>query len=207
MVEDMDKVYVSYFHTITNRFVFAERFFYNGTMKKNILFYFIILCACNQAKKKNAVSDLQRLGFVLQTANWKITEGMDTSYIYTSRQFDNTYKTYEYKLVKGDSSITHKGNITASGDSVFWNWDDHVLWLEEVTDSIANWKETTSNENYVLQKINDSSLQLRTSAKQWILKKTLPLSTFLVRARYDYEHGTKFLDSAEVPSRKLLQQK
>ncbi len=175
-------------------------------MKKNILFCFFIFCACNQAGKKNAFLGLQKLGSVLPTANWQITDGADTSYIYFSQQFDNTYKTNEYKLVHGDSSITNHGSIQSSGDSVVWNWNNHFLWLEEITGSKANWKEKSSNENYVLQKINDSSLQLRSPRRQWMLNKTLPLGTFLVRARYDYEHGTKFLDSAEVPPGKLINQ-
>ncbi len=206
MVEDVDKIYVISFHTIVNRFVFAERFLYSRTMKRNILFCFFIFYACNQAEKKNTVPDLQKLSSVLPTANWRVTDGTGTSYIYFSPQFDNTYKTYEYKLVHGDSSVTNRGSIQSSGNSVVWNWNNHSLWLEEITDSKASWKEKNSNENYVLQKINDSFLQLRSSGHQWMLKKTLPLSTFLVRARYDYEQGTKFLDSTEIPPGKLISQ-
>jgi hypothetical protein len=35
------------------------------------------------------------------------------------------------------------------------------------------------------------------------LKKTLPLSTFLVRTRYDYEYGTRLSDSSEIPARNI----
>ncbi|MBS1654858.1 MAG: hypothetical protein JSU05_08440, partial [Bacteroidetes bacterium] len=34
------------------------------------------------------------------------------------------------------------------------------------------------------------------------LSKTLPLATFLVRAKYDYEHGTSYLDSSLVLPRR-----
>jgi len=55
-----------------------------------------------------------------------------------------------------------------------------------------------------MQKITDSSLQLRSSDGELMFKRTLPLGTFLVRAKYDYEHGTKLLDSAEIPPKKLV---
>jgi hypothetical protein len=176
-------------------------------MKKNILFCFVLLCACNQPERKNVAGDLQKLGSLLPTGNWLITSGTDTSYIYFSQQVDNTYKMYEYKLVHGDSLITSQGNILASADSVVWSWNQHHLWLQEISDSKANWKDKRTNASYVLQKINDSSLQLRSSSSQLTLTKTLPLSTFLVRAKYDYEHGTKFLDSTEVPPREPVQNK
>ncbi|HEV8284056.1 MAG TPA: hypothetical protein VGQ09_07085 [Chitinophagaceae bacterium] len=174
-------------------------------MKKNILISILILYACNHVEKKSAAADLQKLSSILTTTNWRITGGSDTSYIYFSQQADNTYTIYEYKLVHGDSSITWQGSISALGDSVVWNWDNHLLKLEQIFDIKANWKEKSTNENYVLQKINDSSLQLSSSTRQLMLKKTLPLSTFLVRAKYDYEHGTQFLDSVEVLPKRIIQ--
>jgi hypothetical protein len=176
-------------------------------MKKYFLLGVLISGACNQIDKKNAINDLQKIRSLLPTANWRIIDGADTSYIYFSDQFDSIYKTYEYKLVRGDSSVVYEGSIEAYSDSVVWDWNNHSLRLEEAADSKLNWKEKTSDEKYVLQKINDSSLQLSSPEKQWRLKRILPLTTFLVRARYDYEHGTKCLDSVEVPPQQLIQHK
>lgn len=173
-------------------------------MKENILFYLVILTACTHPQKQNPAGDLQKLGSILPTANWQVINRTDTSYIYFSRQFDNTFKTYEYKLIDGDSGAVWHGSIATSDDSIVWDWNHHSLLLAAVSDSKANWKEKNSDENYVLQKINDSSLQLRSPSGQVSFTRTLPLSTFLVRAKYDYEHGTKLLDSTEVPPRKLI---
>jgi len=160
-------------------------------MKKKYLFVLLLLTACNEAKK-NSLEDLQQLNNILTTANWQVNDGTDTSYIYFSQQTDYTYRTYQFKLVKGDSSIISKGNISASGDSVIWNWYNKTLSLENVTGNKANWKENISGENYLLEKMNDSLLQLNIPGKQLIFKRTLPLSTFLVRAKYDYVHGTNY---------------
>ena len=181
----------------------AERFFYNRIMKKNILFCLLVLLACNRVERKNAIADLQRLSSILLTANWQVTNGTDTAYIYFSQQFDNSYSIYEYKLVQGDSSVSWRGSIVTSDDSIVWNWNNHSLWLEEINGSKANWKEKNSGENYVMQKINDSTLQVRSSSMQLMFKRTLPLSTFLIRAKYDYRHGSNLLDRAEIPPQKL----
>ena len=173
-------------------------------MKRFFLLLLVVLSACNISQKDAQQEKLQKLVSMLPIANWRITGENDTSYIYFSRQVDNTYKTYEYKLVRGDSIVTLNGAIRASGDSVVWNWNNHLLELAEISDSISNWKERSVNEIYTLQKINDSSLELKSSGRNWLLTRTLPLSTFLVRAKFDYEHGTKLSDSAEIPPKKLI---
>lgn len=180
--------------------------FCKGGMK-NILMCSLLLIACHHRQKQNASIDLQRLGSILPTANWRVINGADTSYIYFSRQFDNSYKAYEYKLVHGDSVVAWDGGIEISGDSVIWSWNHHLLFLLDANDTKASWRDGSSGESYVLQKINDSSLQLRSSSMYLDLKKTLPLSTFLVRAKYDYEYGTRFADSAEIPPRKIRKAK
>jgi len=168
-------------------------------MKKNILCYLLLLLfACNPIGKKNLANDLQILGETFTTANWRLIGSGDTSYIYFSQQVDNTYKTYEYKIVKGDSSGTKHNSISVSANSVTWDWNNKTLVLENINQNKASWKESRSKENYLLEKLNDSTLQMNWPTGQLLFKKTLPLSTFLVRARYDFEHGTKLLDSAEV---------
>ena len=79
------------------------------------------------------MKDLEQLNNILTTTNWQVNDGADTSYIYFSQQTDYTYKTYQFKLVKGDSSIISEGSISASGDSVIWNWYNKTLSLENVT--------------------------------------------------------------------------
>ena len=205
MVEDLDKIYVINFPTEPNRFVFAKRFFYTCTMKKNIIFGLLILVGCKDQGGKKATEDLQTLNTILPTANWRMIEGADTSYIYFSRQTDNSYKISQFKLVKGDSSISDQSGISISGNSVTWNRNKKLLVLKTVKDNKSTWKQDDTNENFLLSKLDDSTLLIDLPSKQLMLKKTLPLSSFLVRAKYDYEHGTKLLESPELkPRRKFL---
>ena len=170
-------------------------------MNKKIFFGLLILISCNQHAKNDAAENLQDLSGLLTTANWRVTGDSDTSYIYFSRQMDNAYRTYEYRIIKGDSSGTRQNSISISGDSVTWTWNNRLLVLENVKGNKAGWKENLSHENFSLEKVSDSILQMKGPNVRLLFKKTLPLSTFLVRARYDYEHGTKFSDSAEVKPR------
>jgi hypothetical protein len=176
-------------------------------MKRVFIFLLTALVACNAPVIRNVNDQLQQLGTLLPTANWKVINGTDTSYIYFSRQADNSYETYEYHLVRGDSAITNQGKIQIIANAVIWNWENHPLVLEDLSDSLTTWKEKSSNEKYELQKPDHSSLVLTSNEKKWVFKKTLPLSTFLVRAKFDYEHGTKFLDSIEVAPRRIIRKR
>jgi hypothetical protein len=171
-------------------------------MNKRILFFLFVLSACNHPQKRDSDMAFRALRGLLPTANWQMTNSEDTSYVYFSSQFDESLKVYEYRLIRGDSVVTCEGNISISADSVLWSWNHHLLFLLDADEKKANWRDKGSGENYVLEKINDSSLQFRSSSIFLNLKKTLPLSTFLVRSKYDYEHGTMLADSAEIPPRK-----
>jgi hypothetical protein len=173
-------------------------------MKKKFLFGLLILTACNEPAGKKAGEELKKLSAIITTANWRVNGDTDTSYIYFSQQADYTCKTYQFKLIKGDSSVIKQGSISISGDSVIWNWYNKSLVLENIIDNKVNWKEKKSGENYLLENKNDSLLQMNLEDRQLMFKRTLPLSTFLVRAKYDYEHGSNLLDSAEVKPRKLI---
>ena len=165
----------------------------------------MILFGCKDQSGKKATEDLQKLTTILPTANWRMIDGTDTSYIYFSRQTDNSYKITQFKLLKGDSSITDQSNISISGNSVTWHRDKKLLVLETVNNNKSTWKQDDANENFLLSKLNDSTLLIDLPSKQLTLKKTLPLSSFLVRAKYDYEHGTKLLEAPELkPRRKSL---
>src|SRR5215212_6606554 len=135
-------------------------------MNKKIFFGLLILAACNQPAKKEATENLQALSAILATANWRITGNGDTSYIYFSRQMDHTYRTYEYRVVKGDSSGTRQNAISISGDSVTWNWDNRLLVLKDVKENKTSWKEDPSHESFFFEKINDSTLQMNGPALQ-----------------------------------------
>lgn len=173
-------------------------------MKRKYVFVLLVVSACHHPGKKAGADQLQRLGSILPAvANWQVVDGTDTSYTYFSRQLDHTYNTIQYKLKNGDSSIFNDARIIVSGDSVLWNWNNWSLWLEEVKDREANWKNHHFGEKYTLRKINDSTWEMsQPGTSPIIFRRTLPMSVFLVRAKFDYEHHTSLADSAEIKPKK-----
>jgi hypothetical protein len=172
-------------------------------MKQIFFLLLLIPTACNLPGKKSNEKELKKLNELLPVANWQMIAGSDTSYIYFSPQENREYKTYEFKLPGGDSELTRLGSIYTSGDDVVWDFLNKQYVLKKITNNKIDWKRKDSTANLVLEKLNDSTLLINLPGKQFMLKKTLPLSTFLVRAKYDYLHGTRFRDSAEVKPRKL----
>jgi hypothetical protein len=166
-----------------------------------IAFAFFCFSCNNTASNSNQLPRLQQF---FGTANWEVSNGQDTSYVFFSPQTDNSFKTYEYNLSKGDSVHTEMGAIGSKDEKVHWNFFNRVLVLETINDNEARWKDSTGKD-YILIKQNDSLLYLRTPDTDLRFAKTLPLSTFLVRAKYDYEHGSNLRDSSEVKPGRLIQ--
>lgn len=167
-----------------------------------ILIAFILFSAgCNDRTESNR--PLTQLQSVFTTANWQVVQGTDTSYIFFSPQMDNSFKTYQYSIYKGDSVNTTMGSIKEVNEKIEWDFFDNTLVLDNVRENETSWKDSTGA-NYILTRDNDSSLLLQTPYADLQFKKTLPLSTFLVRAKYDYAHRSNFVDSAEVKPRKSI---
>jgi len=165
-----------------------------------IAFIFFIV-GCNNLTGSN--NQLEQLQNFFGTANWQVIKGTDTSYIFFSQQVDNSFKTYQYNLFRGDTVNAEMGKLKANDGKIEWKFFNKTLILDDIKDNEANWKDNLKA-NYVLTKWSDSSLLMKTPNGDLRFKRTLPLSTFLVRAKYDYEQGSKLTGSDEVRPRKLI---
>lgn len=76
--------------------------------------------------------------------------------------------------------------------------------MKTVENNIAQWSDKPDqNATHTLIKRNDSTLVLGSINDTIYFNKTLPISTFLVRARYDFQHSSKWTDSAEIKRRQV----
>lgn len=170
-------------------------------MRFFLIVFIFCISSCNDREEKS--NQLEQLQNIFGTANWQVVKGTDTSFIFFSPQGDNSFKTYQYNLFKGDSSKTKIRSIKADNGKVEWVFFDKTLVLDKLKDNETSWKDSSST-SYVLIKQNDSLLRMQTASGEFLFKRTLPLSTFLVRAKYDYEHGSKLIDSNEVKPHKII---
>lgn len=179
-------------------------------MKKIIFFIFVdFFFSCSSPENKVTPKEkFDLLEQVFSVANWKLTEGTDTSYWYFSRLGDLTYNVYNYKLIHGDSSLQEFSMIRFQNNKVTWPRLLDTLVLVS-SDSASSMWSSLSNDKliYDFNKVAEDQLSLELPGnKKIVMKKTLPLATFLVRSRYDYLNNTHTVDSPMVPPRgKLLQ--
>jgi hypothetical protein len=145
--------------------------------------------------KAKAFAQFTNLEKIFSNDNYMILSGKDTSYIYFSRSSEYLIKCYSYKMIKGDSSELKIDSIKLDAqNNVQWNFNNLKLTLENSTDLNSNWNAAgVKSAKYQFQKIDIKTIQfiVPPGKVQQTLKKTITLSTFLVRSFYDYEHGTK----------------
>jgi hypothetical protein len=169
-------------------------------------FLIFVLAACNQTGKKqvpeNKFNEIEK---IVENANWQLIDGHDTSYIYFSRIGNAYINVYRYQISKGDSVNTQMNNIIHQQDSVVWNWGNEKLLLAAVNDTTIEWKKMgAGNAKYIMQKADSLHLAfVFPDGHKVIMKRTLPLSAFLVRQRYDYVHGASYTDSAVIMPRHI----
>lgn len=167
----------------------------------------LVFAACNQTEKSKTNSvpknKFNQIDSIVGTNNWQVIEGQDTSYLYFSRIGDALINVYRYQINKGDSVNTHLNNITHQQDSVIWNWENERLLLVASADNAIQWAPLNApNSKYILLKTDSSHISfVFPDGHKAIMKRTLPLSTFLVRKQYDYAHGTSYVDSLDFQLR------
>lgn len=163
-----------------------------------ICFLILVIAACNEPVKKNNSSKeaLDKIEGVTGNDNWQLINGVDTSYIYFSRM-GKLINVYRYNISKGDSVNTRMNNIVNQSDSVIWNWDNENLVLTGADSTTINWEAMNAGKDkYKLFKTDSLHLSfVLPNGQTAVMKKMLPLSTFLVRKQYDYVHGTSYVDS------------
>lgn len=184
-------------------------------MLKNILLFFIsifFIAACNNepAPQEPAgkttiappVYKMDLLEKMFTNDNWMKVDGRDTSYYYFSRIPSET-RVHQYRMSKGDSVNTTISVIRFLSDSLVWQYNDTThLFLSGITEKRAEWSRMDHDPPafyMAFAKKDEKNINLVfPDKKQVLLIKTLPLSTFLVRSRYDFSHGTKFAFSDTV---------
>ncbi len=185
-------------------------------MCKKETFFFIActIISCNNQpnEKKSAektaathapVYKMDMLEKIFDNDNWMKTAGKDTSYYYFSRT-PAEIQVHEYKIVKGDSTITNLSAIRFSNDSLVWWYNDSTsLFLAGITNERSEWnrinKDSPATFYVRFEKKDETHLDMAgADKKHFLLTKTIPLSTFLIRSRYDYLHGTNFAFSDTI---------
>ena len=163
----------------------------------------VLIVSCNQSKKpiQTAKGIFDKIEGITGVANWQLIDGADTSYLYFSRLGDVNTNIYQFKIVKGDSVNTKLNSMTAYNDTVYWNGDDKRWYLQSANDSVMEWADAGLKEksSYRFTKTDSSHISYQPADRHpAILTKTLPLSAFLIRTKYDYEHGTSFANKDTV---------
>ncbi|MFT3932919.1 MAG: hypothetical protein QM726_04825 [Chitinophagaceae bacterium] len=172
--------YVAIMVLLVNFFASCENAVSNSSLSKD-------------EKKQSPKEKLDSLEKMFGSDNWLAVDGKDSSYFYFSRLSANNFKTYSYRMLKGDSTASVVTEITISGDSILWKLPgkDKQLLLKQVTGNEAVWNEINTVNSYSFSKIDSSKLLMKYSAGNSIeLVKTITLSAFLVRSKYDYKNGT-----------------
>jgi hypothetical protein len=128
--------------------------------------------------------------------NWMKVSGNDTSYYYFSRIPMET-RVYQYRINKGDSAGTRISVMRFSNDTLLWQYNDSaLLFLSGITEKRSEWSRMeggTGSLFMILEQEDDKHIHASFADKRdFRLTRTLPLSTFLIRSRYDYLHGTRY---------------
>jgi len=174
-------------------------------MKRNFFggVFILLIISCNQNKKsiQTPKEAFDKIEGITGVANWQLIDGADTSYLYFSRIGDVYINIYQFKIVKGDSADTRLNTIGTNNDTVYWKWENKQWYLQTANDSVMEWADEGYKENSAYSFTKTDSLHIFyrfPDGHLALLTKTLPLTTFLIRVKYDYEHGTDFVNKDTV---------
>ncbi|MBI1343209.1 MAG: hypothetical protein GC171_09760 [Terrimonas sp.] len=168
-----------------------------------LLFSGIVLISCQSSRNRMTVKEqFDRLENVFEVANWQKITGKDTVYQYFSRMGDELFHVYQYSIEKGDSASSHLSFIRQNGGKIQWSLEDGSFELSSVDSTSSKWIDGKGSPAFAYKKISDSLITFtREGQPEILMRKTLPLATFLVRSRYDFINGTHTVDSALVPGK------
>jgi hypothetical protein len=130
---------------------------------------------------------------LFQNENWLVINNNDSSYLYCSRIGRAYFKTYHYKIIKGDSVNTVVTEIKLSADTITWQLPQQStpVYLNHITSSEAVWADKGNLNFYNFHRVDSNHLYIKYPDGSFKnLAKTITLSAFLVRSKYDYLHGT-----------------
>lgn len=140
-------------------------------------------------------NDFNALEAVFDNQNYLIADKKDSSYFYFSRLNHSLVRTYAYQLVKGDSAKVQTFEMKPDSiNNICWEWNGRKLKLTSATRGRIVWTDQQSDSlKYEFLQLDKNRIALTfPDGKKVVLQKILPLSLFLVRSRYDYQHGTNY---------------
>jgi hypothetical protein len=143
------------------------------------------------AENASLLKQYNSLEKVFDNQNWMVIRGKDTSYLYLSRLNNFLILAHNFNMKKGDSTnLIIDSIVVVDNRKVSWKHNNKNYILESATDYTNNWVADSSKIIFRKNDIGTLGFEI-TGQEKLMLKKTLPLSTFLVRSFYDYQHGTK----------------
>lgn len=183
-----------------------------------LLFFALLNTACNNQQQKTntvdaavqnetnkasvsnetlvaAYKNIDALEQLFGNENYLLVNEKDSNYLYFTRLGKNNFFTHSYKLHNGDSTQLSIDTIQVNQQGkVQWNWQGKKLTLQECSNTKALWQNDTAAGGDKVDFFKNTANQLSISFnnKQLPLTKTLPISLFLVRAKYDYQHHTHY---------------
>jgi hypothetical protein len=154
---------------------------------RHIFLAWIFFAACSQPNVKTQFDKLEK---VFEAGNWKVTTLDDTYYMFFSREGDALYKVHHYMLRQGDSVNSTITTIRPEKGKIVWEMENEKFELKDVDENGSSWQGPESG-NFVYRKQDSFHVSCKwNQAQTYILVRTLPISTFLVRSKYDFLHGT-----------------
>jgi|GEM_PF-920822 len=151
------------------------------------------------------LNDYNAIEQLFGNENWLLADQKDSSYLYVSRLGDYSVNTYAYKMIKGDSAQVKHGRMERGNNTINWEFDGNPLAITGATSTrIVAAARGGDSSAYEFIRLDANRIQVTCPDKQKkILQKTLPLSLFLIRSRYDFAHGTRYaFDSVEFSKKR-----
>lgn len=146
------------------------------------------------AEKQAALKQFDALEKLFNNQNYLLVSGNDSTYHYFSRLGKFQIFTHHFSLYRGDSTHLQIDTIQLNNNNqIVWSWQNERWILKNATAFSSEWANASTNTTLQIQQKNSQQLVVTTNnqtSSAMVLKKTIPISLFLIRSHYDYQHHT-----------------
>ncbi|WP_298301753.1 hypothetical protein [Hydrotalea sp.] len=174
-------------------------------MKKMTLLLYMINVLLSCAEKESTTNSVNKDDVVLMPVclmdsiqhlfgneNWRIISGKDTTYRYFSRQNDLQIHVYQYNMNQGDSIQCSFQTIRYTPKGIFWQQSADTFQLIHATLNSNKWIHGADTMFFRL--LYSGCIEHQFKGKNATMNRTINLTDFLIRSRYDFLHGTHYAD-------------
>ena len=147
----------------------------------------LLFAACNS--KPDVKTQFDNLEKVFEAGNWEMVDRDDTAYVFFSREGERFFNVYNYFIRDGDSVSTKVMTIQQVDGKIIWDKAELKTATDKGSEWLLNGRDIKFTKRYSLY------IDVVSGTSKKFLKRTLPLSTFLIRKKYDFEHGTHTADA------------